>query len=304
MSYKNDHALTIANKYGSASSAAKAQLYETYDRLRDLTVSGGYASSGSGFGTAGGFLWQLASIFAPSQFLSTYGGSSSYNIPGTSYWSPYTGSTSSLQGSTSAFGISGLGTYSGFPSGASSILMGLGSLGSITGGASSLATGYATSYVPNYVSSIYGGVPTGGASGLSGVPTGAAVSAAGVAGINAASYAVGTTAGFGIGQNVLMPLAGVVSGFGGVLRTLAPYMGEYGLGAVVAGNLLQGTGSAATAAYQNVTGQVLANADTILSDKVRNIETVCKMLDTQTDIVRKSLKNGIESDSKLVDEIQ
>ena len=65
-----------------------------------------------------------------------------------------------------------------------------------------------------------------------------------------------------------------------------------------------GTGSAATSAYQNVTGQVLVNADTILSDKVRNIETVVKMLDTQTDIVRKSLKNGIESDSKLVDEIQ
>ncbi len=304
MAYKNDHALTIANKYGSASSAAKAQLYETYDRLRDLAVSSGYSSTGSGFGTAGSFLWQLASIFAPSQFLSTYGGSTSYNIPGTSYWSPYTGSTSSLQGSTSAFGISGLGTYSGFPSGASSVLMGL---GSITGGASSLATGYATSYVPNYVSSLFNsdyGVPTGGASGLSGTATGAAVSAAGVAGINAASYAVGTTAGFGIGQNVLMPLAGVVSGFGGVLRTLAPYMGEYGLGAVVAGNLLQGTGSAATSAYQNVTGQVLVNADTILSDKVRNIETVVKMLDTQTDIVRKSLKNGIESDSKLVDEIQ
>ena len=31
MSYKNDHALTIANKYGGASSAAKAELYETYD---------------------------------------------------------------------------------------------------------------------------------------------------------------------------------------------------------------------------------------------------------------------------------
>ena len=51
MSYKNDHALTIANKYGAASSAAKAELYETYDRLRDLTISGSTAT-GSGFGTA------------------------------------------------------------------------------------------------------------------------------------------------------------------------------------------------------------------------------------------------------------
>ena len=39
VSYKNMHSLTIANKYGSASSIAKAELYETYDRLRDLTVS-------------------------------------------------------------------------------------------------------------------------------------------------------------------------------------------------------------------------------------------------------------------------
>ena len=87
MSYKNDHALTIANKYGGASSAAKAELYETYDRLRDLTVSGSTAT-GSGFGTAGGFLWQLANLFSPSSFMPTLGGSSMMNIPGTSYWSP------------------------------------------------------------------------------------------------------------------------------------------------------------------------------------------------------------------------
>ena len=37
MSYKNDHELVIANKFGSASSLAKAELYETYDRLRDIT---------------------------------------------------------------------------------------------------------------------------------------------------------------------------------------------------------------------------------------------------------------------------
>ena len=47
------------------------------------------------------------------------------------------------------------------------------------------------------------------------------------------------------------------------------------------GNLMQGTSSAALAAYQNVTGNITANADTILSNKVRNIETVCKMLDTK-----------------------
>ena len=87
MSYKNDHALTIANKWGAASSSAKAELYETYDRLRDLTVSGS-TGTGSGFGSAGGFLWQLANLFAPSAYMPILGGSSSMNIPGTSYWSP------------------------------------------------------------------------------------------------------------------------------------------------------------------------------------------------------------------------
>ncbi len=40
MSYKNDSNLVIANRFSSASSTAKAQMWETYDRLRDLTVSG------------------------------------------------------------------------------------------------------------------------------------------------------------------------------------------------------------------------------------------------------------------------
>ena len=40
MAYKNDSYLVIANKFGSASGDAKAQLWETYDKLRDLTVSG------------------------------------------------------------------------------------------------------------------------------------------------------------------------------------------------------------------------------------------------------------------------
>ena len=73
MSYRYDSALVIANKYGLASSLAKAELYETYDRLRDITVSGS-ASAGTGFGTVGGFLWQLASLFAPSSFMPIMGG--------------------------------------------------------------------------------------------------------------------------------------------------------------------------------------------------------------------------------------
>lgn len=271
MSYKNLHELVIANKYGGASSAAKTELYETYDRLRDLAVSGSSAT-GSGFGTAGGFLWQLANLFSPSSFMSTLGGSSSMNIPGTSYWSPNYSTSSYLDSGTSAFGVSGLSSYSGFPSGAASISMGFGTDGAPTGGAAGMSTGYA-------------------------------VSAAGIAAMNSASYVAGGTSGFGFGKNFVLPIAGLVSGWGGILQSIAPYAGEFGLGAIVAGNLMQGTSSAALAAYQNITGNITNNADVILEDKVRNIETICKMLDTQADIVRQSLKSGMESDSKLVDEL-
>ena len=270
MSYKNDHALTIANKYGDASSAAKAELYETYDRLRDLTINGS-TSSGSGFGMAGGFLWQLASLFAPSSFMPTLGGSSMMNVPGTSYWSPNYPTYSYLDSSTNAYGVSGLSSFSGFPSGAAPI-SGFYSEGAPTGGAAGLATGYA-------------------------------VSAAGIAAMNSASYAAGTTAGLGFGQNLVMPVAGLISGWGGILQSIAPYCGEFGLGSIVAGNLMQGTANAALAAYQNITGNITNNADVILEDKVRNIETICKMLDTQADIVRQTLKSDMESDSKLVDDL-
>ena len=174
---------------------------------------------------------------------------------------------------TSAFGIGNLGSYPGFPSGAAGISLGFGSEGMPTGGAAGLATGYA-------------------------------VSSAGIAAMNTASAALGTASGgFSFGQNIVLPLAGMISGWGGLLQAMSPYMGEWGLGAIVAGNLMQGTGNAAVSAYQNITGRITTNADVILSDRVKNIETVCKMLDTQAEIVRKTLKNDIESDSKSVQDL-
>lgn len=269
MSYKNDHELVIANKFGSASSLAKAELYETYDRLRDITVSGSTAT-GSGFGTAGGFLWQLASMFSPSSFSPVFGGNSTYNIPGTSYWSPVTGSTSSFYGSNNSFGIGSIGSFPGFPSGAAPVSWGL---GSVTGGAA-------------------------------GVLTGGAASASTVAGLSAASYGAGlVSTGFNFGESIILPTAGLISGLGGIMQSMAPYLGTSGLAAIVAGNLFEGTGSAALSAYQNLTGRVTTNADAILSNKVRNIETVVKMLDTQADIVRQSLKDGIDGDNDAISDI-
>lgn len=270
MSYKNDSYLVIMNRFGNASSDAKSQLFETYDRLRDITVSG-QATNGGGFGTFGNWLWQLATLMAPASFMPTLGGTASMNIPGTSYWSPVSGGTSQVDGGNSAFGIGGLGSYPGFPSGAAPISWGWGS---------------------------DEGVATGGASGIA-----TASNIAGMTGINAAAYAAGTASGFGWGTNLLLPAAGLIAGWGGILQAAAPYMGEYGLGAMLVGNLLQGTSSAGLSAYQSITGAIQTNADTVLTNKVKNIETVVKMLDTQSDVVKKMLKESLEGDSKAIQDL-
>ena len=69
MSYKNDSYLVIANRFGAASGDAKAQLFETYDQLRDLTVSGAGGGTGSNLEMAGGFLYKMASLISPSSFI-------------------------------------------------------------------------------------------------------------------------------------------------------------------------------------------------------------------------------------------
>ena len=271
MSYKNDSELVIANKFSTASGNAKAQLWETYDRLRDLTVSG--SGTGTGFESAGGFLYNLASLLAPSSFATVFGSSETMNISGTSYYSGTSGGSS--------YGVDSLYNYSGFPSGAASInsIYGL-----ATGGASSIFSGWGSN---------------------SGVATGYASSIGGLADIaNAAAYGIGTGSGLGkIASNIVMPFASCISGFGGILTAISPYLGVYGAGTTVLGNLMQGTSSAALAAYQNISGNITNSADTILSTKVRNIETVCKMLDTQGDVAKKMLKEGIEGDSKAIQDL-
>lgn len=257
MSYRYDSYLVISNKYAVAGADAKAQLFETYDQLRDITVAGA-SGSGGGFEAAGGFLNNLATLFAPAAFATSMGGKSTYNIPGTSYYSSGALPSSSY----------GMESYSGFAAPID---------GYATGEAASILTGY--------------GSETGGASSIGGI--------ADVA--NAASYGVGTASGFSnFGQSFLLQTAGLIAGVGGIAQSAAPYMGEYGLGAIIVGNIMRGSGSAVIAAVQNAAGNVLANADTILSNKVKNIETVCKMLDTQGDVVKKMLKESIDSDSKAI----
>lgn len=163
MAYKNDSYLVIANKFGSASGDAKAQLFETYDKLRDLTVSG--SGTGTGFEMTGSFLYRMASLLAPSSYATVFGASESMNIPGTSYASQLTGQ--------SAFGIDALYNYSGFPGGgAAPISWGLD--GYATGGAASILSGWGTDY----------GVATGYASGVGGIADVASAAAYGVGAAN------------------------------------------------------------------------------------------------------------------------
>ncbi len=270
MSYRYDSYLVIANTLGSASADAKAQLFQTYDQLRDLTVSG--SGQGTGFEMGAGFLYNLASLFSPSMYGTVFGASESMNVPGTSYFSN--------TNTGSSYGLNSLYNYSGFPSGAAPLSMN----GWATGGAAGLFGGWGAQQGMS-------GVMTGGASGIGGITDIA----------SAAAWGLGGGSGYGwSGKNIVMPLAGVISGWGGIMQAAAPYLGEFGLPAMVMANLMQGTSSAALAAYQNITGNITASADTILSNKVRNIETVCKMLDTQGDVVKKMLKEDIDGDSKAI----
>ena len=275
MSYKNDSYLVIANKFGSAGSDAKALLWETYDQLRDLTVSG--SGSGTGWGTTGSFLYRMASLFAPSSYANLFGSSETMNIPGTSYSSTFNGG--------SGFGLNSLYNYSGFPGGAAPISW---AEGFATGGASAFSG--------------WGSSNAGSVTSMSGTATGYASGVGGLADIaSAAAYGVGAANGYGfVGRNIVLPIASVISGWGGIMQSAAPYLGEYGLPSLLVGNLMQGISSPALAAYQTITGNITANADTILSNKVRNIETVCKMLDTQGDVCKKMLKESIDGDSKAI----
>ncbi|OGI21964.1 MAG: hypothetical protein A2287_06420 [Candidatus Melainabacteria bacterium RIFOXYA12_FULL_32_12] len=274
MSYKNDHLLVIANKYGKAGGDAKAELYETWDKLRDLSVSGP-SLNGSGFGPTANFMLEMARLFAPASFMPVLGGNS-MNIPGTSYSSPISGGNSITAGGLSAFGMGSLGNYPGLP----------------TGGASALPYAVGSMALPllmgmgNTFSSLdndfsIGGVPTGGA---------ASTMAGGVSGLAGASQS----------GSMLLPAAGLIAGIGGIASSLGPYFGPFGLLAGLTGNLATGYAGSVLNAYQHVTGKVLNNADTILSMRVKNIETVVKQLDTQGDIVRKMLKESVEGDSKAL----
>lgn len=278
MSYKYDSMLVLANKYGLASNDAKAEMFETYDRIRDLSVSGPSLGGAGGYGAVGSFLMNLARLIGPTSYLPVLG-SSSINIPGSSYYSPISGGNTT-SGAQSSYGMGELAKYPGFPGGAASLsLSSLLGIGSEFG---SLANSFAI-----------GGMATGGA----------ASTVAGSSFVPAVGALTGISASAGKYSDIVLPVAGVIGGVGGIVGSLAPYFGPFGILAGMTGNLTNGYAGAVLNTYQTTTAKVINNADTILSMKVKNIETVVKQLDVQGDIVRKMLKTGIEADSKSIQEM-
>lgn len=299
MSYKNDSELVILNKYGKASGIAKSELYETYDRIRDLTDSGP-AMGGSGLGKFGSMLMNVARMVGGGPFIPTFG-SEAINVPGTSYYTPITGGNGVVPGGNAAFGLAPFSQYSGFPMGGAAPVGGSGAngglwnfaangigsmqndiagIGDLGGGLDDLGA----------IGSLAGGTIAGGASPIGGVATGAGL-------------ALGTTAGAGFGRNWVMPAAGIMSGIGGLLTTLGPFFGPFGLAGVAAGSVLNGASGAVLASFQHVSQRIISNADIILSEKVKNIESVVKMLDAQQDILKKIVKEGFDGDKKALDNI-
>lgn len=276
--YKNDHLLVIANKYGKAGADAKAEMFETYDQLRDLTVSGP-SIDGSGYGPFASFLLDLSRLFAPASFLPALG-TQSMNIPGTSYSSPISGGNSMTSGGTAAFGFGKLGNYPGFP----------------TGGAAPIASLLGTAGIPLLMGL---GSSFSGLSADDGIVTGGAASISG-ASIPQMAGAVSGVAAVTPKGSMVLPVAGLVAGIGGLASALCPYFCPFGLLAGMAGNLASGYAGAALSTYQTVTSRVINNADSILTMKIKNIETVAKQLDTQSDVVRKMLKESVEGDSKAL----
>lgn len=284
MSYKNDSDLVIVNKYGKASGDAKAELFEAYDRLRDLT-DGGASIGGSGMGGFGTALMEFARIFSPSSFLPVLG-SNAINVPGTSYSSPISGGTAITPGGMSAFNFGSIGKFPSYPnvSGNAASILGMG----IGVGSMLLNSAVGIGAKGNNLTTMTGSL-TG--------------EAAGVTAGTAAGAVVGTAAGAGFGRNLVMPIAGVISGIGGIVSTLGPFLGPFGMAAASGGSIASGIGGALLNAYQGVAMRILNNADTILSNKVKNIETTVKILDTQSGIIRKMIKESVEGDSKALQEL-
>ncbi len=316
MSYKNDSYLVIMSAYDRAGDAAKAELFETYDRLRDLTASGPVLG-GSGVGKFASLIMNVARMMGGASFLPTFG-SEAINIPGTSYYAPITGGTGTVPGGQAGFGLAPFSQTTGFPAGGAAPIDGsaIGALSAFSslGIGSNANFGFSGIGSPGFPNAgllgSMGGTIAGGAAPLDGSAVGALGNgfiAGGASGIGAAAtaggLAAGGMAGAGFGRNWVMPAAGIVSGIGGLLTTLGPFFGPFGIAAAAGGAVLNGTAGAVLSSFQHISNRILVNADTTLTSKIKNLETTVKQLDAQGEILRKLLKDSVDSDKKALDNI-
>jgi hypothetical protein len=305
VSYKNDSDLVILNRYGKAEGDATAELYETYDRIRDLTISGP-TLGGSGVGKFGSMLVNLARMFGSPAFLPTFG-SEAITVPGTTYYGPAQPGTAQGRAGQAGFGLAPFSQSTGLINGGAAPVgfnfisqarqQPLGTLSRLGAGRLQLAgsglagigdTGF--SLANGGIGGLSNGIINGGASPVGAIGTGGALAAGGAAAL-------------GYGRNWVLPAAGIASGIGGLLTTLGPFFGPFGLAGAAAGSMLNGISGAVLASFQRANSQLLANADTILTNKVHNLETVIKMLGAQQDVLKKLLKEGLDGDKKILDNI-
>jgi hypothetical protein len=324
MAYKNDSVQTIMGRYGKASDAVQTEMYETWDAIRHMAVSGN-ALGGSGLGAFNSFLMNIARMFGSPAF-SPILGSQAISIPGTQYYAPFSGGTGIVPGGQSSFGLAQFSQATSFPSlgGAAPVsgLNGLGDLGLFSqlgagsglfdfggvgdynfpstgfiGGAAAGIDGissYGSSFTPT-MGRVAGGQVVGGA-------LGDAFGGIGAVGTVAATGA-GMATGLGLGRNWLMPTASALSGIGGLLTTLGPLFGPIGLAGVAAGGLLNGTAGAILSGFQQTNQRVLANADTVHEEKLRHLDVTKKMLGAQSEILKKMLKEAYDGDKKALENL-
>jgi len=288
MSYKDMSEIVILNQIGKANDEAKADLYETYDQLRDLTVSGP-TIGGGGIGAASGLFTKFAQLIGGSSFSPIYPGPA-MQIPGTSYFSPVNPGTGVAPGGQSSFGTGPWSQTTGLPGSVGGSAAGL----DATGILASLGTGNTTSNFSGIGDSKFPlqNVAIGGsAAGIGSDPT------------DPLGAATGVAAASGFGTNLVLPAAGIASGIGGLLTSLSPLFGGTGLAGLAAGTVLSGLSGSILATYQNISNRVLNNADTMLTSKVKNIETVVKQMDAQEEVVKKLLKDGLDSDRKALQDL-
>jgi hypothetical protein len=310
MAYKNDSIQTIMSRYGKASDAIDTEMYETWDAIRHMAV-GGNALGGSGLGAFSGFLMNIARMFGSPAF-SPILGSQAISIPGTNYYAPISGGTGIVPGGQASFGLAPWSQFTGLPTGGAASTdfweafntLGVGNssfeFGGIgdanfptegfIGGAAAPINGYNANPLSSFDS---GQVVGAAADSFGGIGTAGAVVATGA----------GVASGLGLGRNWLMPAASALSGVGGLLTTLGPLFGPIGLAGVAAGGVINGVAGAILSGFQQTNQRVLANADTVLEEKLSHLNVTKKMIGAQSEILKKMLKEAYENDKKALDEL-